>query len=794
MTDRHARIAELRRLLSPEAMAARIRAAEEREALLRRVDARVRQGVSQMAARNEICPDQPKGALNRDLRLWRIWGLDGLIDTRRPPTTNGVPAIAHTLAVAVAMMHADWTAPDIAAHLEEHHGLAVAERSVRIWLRAAGIARRVGRPSGLQRVQSQEAEGAAPVPPVAAEQPVAVYRHAFAGAELLLCVDVIADGVPRLAEAVSAHARGLPVPGEPLDDRADRGPRGRFLAAYNRARPRRFAQLGSKFESSRFRAAIKNLRAMKIAETSPTTIARKLLALVMLPVAVNRDVGELDHGVSERFGRLVGYSYRSATLNKFKAELKFAEAANVLQRGWAELLRDEGEPVDPTTGAIMVFGDTTTRPLNTALYTRSLRVATKNRVMPGMSTVTLTNGGGSIVQYSVVSGTVAIHQALPALLDGYAVTFGPGTADRVLVVDREGHVRSFFESIGDRWRFIIALRGSVTGPNAEFRGQTAWVPRADGGLVCEAELFLRGKRKSDGMWVRVVGFRRHEEGSVLWFATNTPATPFAPAEVVRLYFQRWPCQELRFRDAKGRVGLQRHHGYGKSLPDKVVLVQRTDELKAEVAGLEDQLSDAQADAAWLKDQCAQTTYKVDRLSAEERVALGALREATAGPHDALMAAANDVTRLHAELQDAVAERTNRQDELARVGRTSGKLRADVDKRREEIATLSRRAEAFVVDHALDEVMMLPRALFLHATMSLQRDLLETKFETDTLIRRVLQLPGELHVGDGVRRVVIYRTPHDPEVDKALERAVERLAKRRPGLAISLADPPGDRIR
>ena len=100
MTNRHDRIAELRRLLAPEAMAARTRAAEEREALLRRVDARVQQGVSQMAARNEICPDEPKGVLNRDLRLWRAWGLDGLIDARRPPTTNDVPRSARTLAVA----------------------------------------------------------------------------------------------------------------------------------------------------------------------------------------------------------------------------------------------------------------------------------------------------------------------------------------------------------------------------------------------------------------------------------------------------------------------------------------------------------------------------------------------------------------------------------------------------------------------------------------------------------------------------------------------------------------------
>lgn len=794
MTNRHDRIAELRRLLAPEAMAARTRAAEEREALLRRVDARVQQGVSQMAARNEICPDEPKGVLNRDLRLWRAWGLDGLIDARRPPTTNDVPRSARTLAVALAQAHAEWTAPVIVAHLQQHHQLRVAERSVRIWLQAAGVARRAGRPAGPPRVGAGDAKPAATAATGSPKEQVAVYRHSFAGAELLLGVDAISAGIPRLAAAVSAHARKLPIPDDPDDDRADRDPRGHFLAAYNRPRPRRYARLGSKFESSRFRAATKNLRAMKLTGTSQGTIGRKLLALTLLPIAVDRDVRELDHGLSQRFGRLTGFPYRSATLEKFKSELKFAEASDVLARGWAELLRDEGEPADAATGAVMVFGDTTTRPLHTALYTRSLRVSSKNRVMPGMSTVTLTNGGGSIVQYSVCSGTVAVHQALPALLERYEATFGPGKANRVLVVDREGHARDFFRSIGDRWRFIIALRGSVTGPKAEFRGRTEWVVQASGGMVCEAELFLRGKRARDGMWVRVVGFRRHAEGSVLWFATNTPPTPFAPAEVVRLYFQRWPCQELRFRDAKGRVGLHRQHGYGKSLPDKVAVVQRTDELQAEVVGLEDQLFDVQADAAWVAEQHTQATSMVDGLTIAERSALDTLRDATAGPHGALLNAANEVTRVRAELLAAVAERDRRQQEVDSLRRASDKLCADLEKRRGEIAAISKRAEAFVVDHELDEVMMLPRALFLHATMRLQRDLLGTRFETDTLIRRVLQLPGELHVGEETRRVVIYRTPEDPEVDEALARAVARLASTRPDLGISLADPPGDRIR
>lgn len=796
MTDRHVRIETLRALLDPALMAARVDAARERERLLLLVEARVQVGLTQKAARDELCPAEPMGALNRDLRLWRKFGLDGLIDARRPPTTNDVPRSARPLAIALAQAHPTWSAVQIRDHLETQHQVRVSERSVRVWLQRAQLARRPGPPRAVHRsVGSSRSPDTATVDAATAEPPpIAVYRHPFAGAELLFALDIIRGGIPQLAAALVGHAQGLAVPSDIADDRANRDFRGRFLPEYNVPQPRRYAEVGAKFESVRHRRLRRDPGRMKLVQVSPEVVARKLLSLVLLPVAVARDLRELDEGVNQALGRLTGFPYRANTLDKFMRELKYAEAGGVLAVGWSMLLRAEGEVVDAATGAVLVFGDATTHPLFTALYTRSLPVASKHKVMPGMATTTLTNGVGSIVQYSVSSGSTCLRDSLPALLDAYEAAFGPGRANRVLIVDREGHSKSFFRSLDSRWQFIIALTSKVTGPKAVFKDQAPWVSRAEGGEVCDALLLLRGRGNDPELWVRVVGLRRHPEGRTMWFATNTPATPFTPSEVVRIYFQRWPCQELRFRDGKGRVGLHRQHGYGKALPDKLAVLQRTDVLDAELHELDDRLDDAHADLRWLDEQHKEETKVLDRFVAEERRATTALAAVAAAPVEELRAAATALTSLRADVEGARAKLTARIQQRDDRSRVATRIEGDVAKRRQERDNLEKKSRAFAVDHELDEVMLLPRALFLHASNKLQRELLGTCFETDTLIRRILQRPGELHVGPDHRSVVIYRNPHDREATAALERAVAAVATSRPELQISLADPPGDRIR
>ncbi len=71
-----------------------------------------------------------------------------------------------------------------------------------------------------------------------------------------------------------------------------------------------------------------------------------------------------------------------------------------------------------------------------------------------------------------------------------------------------------------------------------------------------------------------------------------------------------------------------------------------------------------------------------------------------------------------------------------------------------------------------------------------------KLELDSLIRRVLTLPGELDVDKRGRAVAIriYRNPKDPEATAAVEQAIARLGHQSNGVPLAIMDPPGRWIR
>ena len=65
-----------------------------------------------------------------------------------------------------------------------------------------------------------------------------------------------------------------------------------------------------------------------------------------------------------------------------------------------------------------------------------------------------------------------------------------------------------------------------------------------------------------------------DNGRTSVLITNVPEEIFDPDNVVKSYFDRWPAQELDFRDMKGGVNLHRVVSYGKKLVDNTTVLGR----------------------------------------------------------------------------------------------------------------------------------------------------------------------------------------------------------------------------
>ncbi len=61
---------------------------------------------------------------------------------------------------------------------------------------------------------------------------------------------------------------------------------------------------------------------------------------------------------------------------------------------------------------------------------------------------------------------------------------------------------------------------------------------------------------------------------------------FSPDNVVKSYFDRWPMQELNFKNLKSRVNIHRIVGYGKKMVDNTPVLGKIERLQRQIQGLE----------------------------------------------------------------------------------------------------------------------------------------------------------------------------------------------------------------
>lgn len=790
MPTHHDRIARVRERHGPEVDQQRRTAAEAEARRLDEVVGLVDMGMTIKDALAIIFPGEKYPTMKKRLQAYREGGEDALYDKHVPPGRDDLPRDLDQRIVGLGRAYPTRPAAEL-AELLRADGIEVSAATVTVHLRQAGIARPRGRPA--------RGGGSRPSPSFPAAPAPHETEHPLAGAEMLRILDEVDGGTAALAKAIQSHGRSLPTPSTvEQDDPDDRDARGRFRPSYNRARPRRFNRQNTKFDSVRFKRLTKDPKRLHFLGVSEESVRRKVLAVTLSPLVVQRGrVSELCYGLDERLGVLVGRKYAGSTLDKFLRDLKMADASPALQQTWMDHVRTkDGDAVDAETGAIVVYGDGTTLPHYTRLFEQSTRVSQRGKVMPGVTIVTLNSGIGTVLQYAAFSGHADVGKVVATMLERHPEQAEGDEPTRVVVLDRESHAVALFKRLSAHVTFIIPLRSNVTGDPRQFSAQTPWIPWRDGAEVCDARLELRDRRKGeDNLTVRVVGMRRHPEGRVLWFATNAAHDPFTSTQVVRIYFERWPKQEARYRDAKGRVGLQRQYGYGKEEIDNISVVTRLDHLTVMLDQLEDLIYDTTCDSQW----CAQTgpaleAALVEAQQAEESGAR-ALSESSGAEPALLLSLRDQWSASRGRAKEAQVALDQHGQKTAEVERSLHRLLTRKGKLEQEAEEIQDRRTIFRLDTDLDEIVLAFKCTFLRLCARLQ-GLLDTKLEINNLISRVLTLPGRCITSpDGKQREVhIYRNPHDPKMMKAVERACDALNSLAGARRVRVVDRPVGSIR
>jgi hypothetical protein len=755
----------LQRRLSPAKWAERLAAAAAMAGVAARIEARIAAGETERGAIAAEAPEDAATTWVARLRRYRAEGERGLIDRR---VLDGTPRklTPEVLGVIRGIL---LSAPHLRSDAV-HARLAAAGIEVSVTLVKRGMKEQgLSHPQGVPGHRSQ----------------VKVSPLGLAGAELLKAVDQHVGASASLVASLESFMEELSPPEGPVrDDREHRDARGRFEPAYNTAKPRTEPELGEKFDSVEIRREGKDLSAMRTANSSKESLFRKVRALVLLPCGTDSPRLEgLRHWQGDAFEALVGVAYMPSTLDKYTRELKYLGGGEVLRESVASFWL--GRPgllgESPVQGAAVVYVDTSVKPVWTHHFSQCAVVASLGgRVMPGTSTAFLHAGGGTPVLYQTWSGQQNLGQAVGGLLDQYEAVAGQDTVRRMVVMDREAHAAWLFKELRDRdWDFIVPLRKQVVGPKADFHEMTDWLPyQENGDEVCGGKLTLKDSKEKDvPIEVRVVGRRRSRTGKEAWYATLVAPEAFPNAQILDLYFARWPLQELVFKDGKGRTHLDAHHGYGRRMVDNVAVIDKLEKIEGQQRRTDARMATAQTAAAELRAVEAEKVEVIQKVDARLAVLRAALDEDIAQDHAGTQTfRANYATarafetaleplRIAARQAAQGAEKAERQHEVAQARAVA----LDADK-----ARLERKRRIFTVDVELDEIMTAFKVTFMNLCAVFMTTYLGREMQLDTLIRSILTLPGERVRTQTTETIRIWRQPRDREAMPLVERACEKL--------------------
>jgi len=662
--------------------------------------------------------------------------------------------------VALARTHPEASASRLCDLVHETSGVKVSHSRMREVLLELDLARPRGRPRCSKAAQ---------------EEAVEVTSLALAGGEMLAAVDEHLGAVEHLTRAMADVLEHLPAPEGPVkDDRAGRDAQGRFTKEYNLEEPRENEDLGQKFRTVDERRKVKDLREMRLANSSFTSLFQKNRLLTFLPLGVETARwSSLSSWQGEHMGPLVGHAYMPSTLDKHARELKLAGVAESLREAAANFWMEQEK--SPDTGWLLAYIDASIHPVWTHHFTRCTKVSSNGRVMPGVSTVWLNSGAGTPLIFREYSGNASVPQHVTELLEDLERGLGEGMVSRLVVLDRESHATWLFKELVDKkWDFIVPLRKNVTLGKVEHGD---WVPYGEtGDHACEGLLSLRDSRKGEApLTVRVVGRRRHRTKKEAWYATMVKAEDLPAADLLDLYFARWPLQELVFRDGKGRVGLDVHHGYGKKKVSNVAVLTRREKLLASLERLEKRIEELLEDGPRAKVESWAVAEREFRAGLDELEAdMSRLLEEGETPGSELAELYEGVRRLRRWVEEAREVRLRAEEELRRLNATRSGLEERRASSQKELSELERRTTIYTVDTELDEIMTAFKLTFMNLCFRLMDDHLGKRMELDTLIRSVLTLPGERRRTRTVEKVCIYRQERDLETMALVQRACESL--------------------
>lgn len=545
-------------------------------------------------------------------------------------------------------------------------------------------------------------------------------------------------------------------------DHPDLRLKGKFTSEYNNSpqvRSSRFKPLDEKIDSKRFDT-------MRIFSLTRDSIMRYTLALFSLPlVTSNGRVRSVDNPRGNALEYLCGFNYKASTLDMHIRDLKYLQMSNLLIETTAKFWIDFWSSRNKSDNIFACYYiDGNTKALWSSKPCHKGKVTMLGRVMNCLEQVFIHDGQGHPLYFQTFNGHADFGKNALKMMDQISEYLKNNTdlgnqftVNRILVMDAAGNgVRTLREMTDSGYYFITMLDSNqINDRKVKFISEKKRYEFGDAYLVdCIIELedsndkgYIFEVRAVQVFW---------DNGRTCVLITSLPKAIFSTDNIVKSYFDRWPAQELSFKDMKSGVNIHRVVGCTKKLMDNEKVLRNIEKLHGEIGEIEKEL---ELPLNKIKEIEEILQLKIDEERSYREKSIVVNGERRLPECDAQI------------LKDTQTEINSLKRKIKAIEMDDEKSFNSLKKKRTELARIIDKKKIYSVDMELDQIMTCFKISFANlCCYFLEKCFNGEKMTLQQIFETIFELRGKVKVDGDERNIIIERNSKQETLMKKLDSA------------------------
>lgn len=549
-------------------------------------------------------------------------------------------------------------------------------------------------------------------------------------------------------------------------DHPDLRSKGKFTAEYNnlpQVRSSRFKSLDEKITQKRFEA-------MRIFSLARESIMRYNLALFSLPlVTSNGRARSVDNPRGNALKYLCGFNYKASTLDMHIRDLKYLQMSNLLIETTAKFWIDFWSSRNKSDNIFACYYiDGNTKALWSSKPCHKGKVTMLGRVMNCLEQVFIHDGQGHPLYFQTFNGHADFGKNALKMMDRISEYLEKNTdlgnqfaVNRILIIDAAGNgVGTLREMINSGYNFITMLDSNqVTDRKVKFVSDKKRYEFGDAYLTDYKIELMDSIDKGYLYETRAVQVN-WDNGRTCVLITSLPEAIFSSDNVVKSYFDRWPAQELSFKDMKSGVNINRVVGYTKKLGDNEKVLKNIEELQEEIAEIEKKLEIPLNEINDV-EKILQSKIEKERTYREKSIVFNGERK--------LPECDTEI------LEDIQAEINSLKRKIKAIEMVDEKSFNSLRRKKTELARIIDKKKIYSVDVELDQIMTCFKISFANlCCYFLDKCFNGEKMTLQQIFETIFELRGKVKMDGDQRNIIIEGNTKQEKLMKKLDSAFETI--------------------